>query len=262
MGLGLLHNFFITQIILSVINFQIIATIDNKSSLYRYIRCFYSSTHTRNLTQAECKRMSVVKKEKRFRGVSKDATWKKLGFLPSFKKGKEGEPKKYRALCIHCRKCQSNTSIDRLIIHRKSCSKFREDLTEELATRTGSGAVESKPAESKFSISTSEPEATASTIEISTSSLLDKLLDEDESSGRNPETTLVSYLSDLDQLVIPQSDANRLQKDLIKAETEYLEAKSDYFTKMNEIAELKRTVTMLEAKKTQLEIVKLRAECE
>ncbi|XP_017122812.1 uncharacterized protein LOC108143101 [Drosophila elegans] len=211
--------------------------------------------------------MSVVKKGKRVGGVSKDATWKKLGFLPAFKEGKDGEAKKYRALCIHCRKCQSNTSIDRLIIHRKSCTKFREDLTEELGTKAeeGGAPAESKPStEPEPSTAASETTAvTPSNIEFSTSNLLDKLLEDDESSGRNPESTLVSYLTDLDQLVAPlPSDANRLQKDLIKAETEYLEAKSEYFTKMNEIAELKRTMTMLEAKKTQLEIVKLRAECE
>ncbi|XP_016982010.1 uncharacterized protein LOC108046675 [Drosophila rhopaloa] len=204
--------------------------------------------------------MSVVKKAKRVGSVSKDATWKKLGFLPAFKEGKVGEAKKYRALCIHCQKCQSNTSIDRLIIHRKSCTKYREDLTEELGAKLEVDAPESMKTE--LSTDASDPAVTPSNIEFSTTSLLDKLLDEDESSGRNPETTLVSYLTDLDQLVVPPSDANRLQKDLIKAETEYLEAKSDYFTKMNEIAELKRTVTMLEAKKTQLEIAKLRAECE
>lgn len=82
---------------------------------------------------------------------------------------------------------------------------------------------------------------------------METLLDEDDQLVR----------IELDQLVAPlPTDSNRLQKDLIKAETEYLEAKSAYFNKMNEIAELRRTVTMLEAKKTQLEIVKLRAECE
>jgi len=107
-----------------------------------------------------------------------------------------------------------------------------------------------------------EQSSSGSTIDFTSNILLDKLIDEDDSSARNQESNLVSYLTDLDQLVIPSSDANRLQKDLIKAETEYLVVKSEYFTKMNEISELKRTVTLLEAKKTQLEIAKLRAECE
>ncbi|KAH8351090.1 hypothetical protein KR084_003294 [Drosophila pseudotakahashii] len=210
--------------------------------------------------------MSLAKKGKRAVGVSKDVTWKKLGFLPAFKQDKDGGPKKYRALCTHCRKCQSNTSIDRLIIHRKSCTKFREDLTDELGIKMEAGVKTESPdsAPAEPSTPASEPAITAQTIEISTSNLLEKLLDEDEGSGRQTDPTLVSYLTDLDQLVPHpiSSDANRLQKDLIKAETEYLLAKSEYFTKMNDISGLKRTVTMLEAKKTQLEIAKLRAECE
>ncbi|XP_017000308.2 uncharacterized protein Ibf2 [Drosophila takahashii] len=214
--------------------------------------------------------MSLAKKGKRAVGVSKDVTWKKLGFLPAFKQDKAGGPKKYRALCTHCRKCQSNTSIDRLIIHRKSCTKFREDLTDELGVKMDEGpclkteAPDATGAPAEPSTPASEPAITAQTIEISTSNLLEKLLDEDEGSGRTTDPTLVSYLTDLDQLV-PQplaSDANRLQKDLIKAETEYLVAKSEYFVKLNDISGLKRTLTMLEAKKTQLEIAKLRAECE
>ncbi|XP_017078828.1 uncharacterized protein LOC108112939 [Drosophila eugracilis] len=201
--------------------------------------------------------MSLAKnKRTRVGGVMKDATWKKLGFLPAFKDAKDGEAKKYRALCIHCRKCQTNTSIDRLIIHRKSCSKFREDLTEKLGVKTeASDSTVTEPDQAAS-------ETGQSTIEYSTANILDKILDDDEGSGRNPESTLVSYLTDLDQIVATPSDTNRLQKDLIKAETEYLVAKSEYFVKLNEISELKRTVTMLEAKKTQLEIVKLRAECE
>ncbi|EDV49812.1 uncharacterized protein LOC6552499 [Drosophila erecta] len=195
--------------------------------------------------------MSQTKKAKRPSGFSKDATWKKLGFLPAFKEGKDGEPKKYRALCTHCRKCQSNTSIDRLILHRKSCPKFREDLTAEFGIKMET--TDATPAEQSSS---------GSTIDFASNALLDKLIDEDDSSARNQESNLVSYLTDLDQLVMPSSDAHRLQKDLIKAETEYLVVKSEYFTKMNEISELKRTATLLEAKKTQLEIAKLRAECE
>ncbi|XP_016961477.1 uncharacterized protein LOC108032147 [Drosophila biarmipes] len=204
--------------------------------------------------------MSLAKKGKRAGGVSKDVTWKKLGFLPAFKQEKDGGAKKYRALCIHCRKCQSNTSIDRLIIHRKSCTKYREDLTEELGIKAE--ATDSSTTEANTT--TYEPTITTpQTIEFSTSNIVEKMLDEDEGSGRNAESTLVSYLTDLEQVVPhPASDANRQAKDLIKAETEYLVAKSEYFTKLNEISELKRTVTMLEAKKTQLEIAKLRAECE
>ncbi|KAH8293537.1 hypothetical protein KR054_001364, partial [Drosophila jambulina] len=198
-------------------------------------------------------------------GLSKEDTWKRLGFLPADKEGKDGDPKKYRAICIHCQKFQSNTSIDRLIIHRKSCTSFREDLTEELGLAPASG----KPASvglrkssvhrsagsdpSTPAANVAETDAPGSSDFNSTASMMEKLLDEDDQLVR----------IDLDELVAPiPSDSNRLQKDLIKAETEYLETKSIYFNKMNEIAELRRTVTMLEAKKTQLEIVKLRAECE
>ncbi|XP_017034269.1 uncharacterized protein Ibf2 [Drosophila kikkawai] len=195
-------------------------------------------------------------------GLTKEATWKRLGFLPADKEGKDGDPKKYRAICIHCQKYQSNTSIDRLIIHRKSCTSFREDLSVELGIPSTPG----KPAAGSVRKSTvlrsmkSDPltpagptDAPASGEFTSTASLMEKLLDEDDQLVR----------IDLDQLVSPlPSESNRLQKDLIKAETEYLETKSIYFNKMNEIAELRRTVTMLEAKKTQLEIAKLRAECE
>lgn len=55
-------------------------------------------------------------KHQRIRGNSKNTTWGMLGFV-SADKG-EGDSKKYRALCLHCNKYQSNTSIDRLIIHR------------------------------------------------------------------------------------------------------------------------------------------------
>ncbi|KAH8232536.1 hypothetical protein KR032_008871, partial [Drosophila birchii] len=196
----------------------------------------------------------LPKKVKRA-GLTKEDTWKKLGFLTADKEGKDGDPKKYRAMCIHCEKYQSNTCIDRLIIHRKSCTAFREDLTEELGTPTPGKPV----AVHRSTRSTSRPPGTAVAdtealvSSDSTASLMEKLLDEDDQ--------LVHI--DLDQLVAPlPSDSNRLQKDLIKAETEYLETKSIYFNKMNEIAELRRTVTMLEAKKTQLEIIKLRAECE
>ncbi|KAH8247448.1 hypothetical protein KR038_004537, partial [Drosophila bunnanda] len=196
-------------------------------------------------------------------GLTKEGTWKRLGFLTADKEGKDGDPKKYRAICIHCQKYQSNTSIDRLIIHRKSCATFREDLTKEL------GPDSVKPVAASLRKSTlhrsiksealtpaaavADTDAPASTEFTSTASLMEKLLDEDDELVR----------IDLDQLVAPlPPDSNRLQKDLIKAETEYLETKSIYFNKMNEIAELRRTVTMLEAKKTQLEIIKLRAECE
>ncbi|XP_020811412.1 uncharacterized protein LOC110186549 [Drosophila serrata] len=192
-------------------------------------------------------------------GLTKEATWKRLGFLSADKEGKDGDPKKYRAICIHCQKYQSNTSIERLIIHRKSCATFREDLTKELGVESGKAAslrkstahrsINSEPS----ATADVDPDAPANTEFNSTASLMEKLLDEDDELVR----------IDLDQLVAPlPSDSNRLQKDLIKAETEYLETKSIYFNKMNEIAELRRTVTMLEAKKTQLEIIKLRAECE
>ncbi|BFF93006.1 uncharacterized protein DMAD_10942 [Drosophila madeirensis] len=162
----------------------------------------------------------------RIRSSSKASTWKRLGFTPVA----DEVSKKQRALCLHCHKYQANTSIDRLIIHRKSCHKFKEDLTEEFKHR-GEQDIEPKV----------EP------------------LDEEV---RNAGPNLEGYLSNIDTLATPHADANRLQKELIKAETDYLLAKSAYFTKLNEIAELKRTVTMLEAKKTQLEIVKLKAECE
>ncbi|KAH8318847.1 hypothetical protein KR074_007879 [Drosophila pseudoananassae] len=212
-------------------------------------------------------------KPQRVRGNYKNTTWGMLGFMPADKE--DGDSKKYRALCLHCNKYQSNTSIDRLIIHRyvkyyfplskvckqmlsrKSCPKFKADLTEKLASLS-----------KKDMSSTEEPASPPTPAPISETNdpisvnLLDKLLVEDDN-DRNVGTSFVGYLNDLDQLAtFPASDANRLQKDLLKAETEYLEAKSEYFTKMNEISELKRTVTMLEAKKTQLEIVKLRAECE
>lgn len=143
---------------------------------------------------------------------------------------------------------------------RKSCPKFKADLTEKLSSLTKRDSASAEP--------TSPPAPAPAPAPISETNdaisvnLLDKLLVEDDS-DRNAGSTLVGYLNDLDQLAtFPASDANRLQKDLLKAETDYLEAKSEYFSKMNEISELKRTVTMLEAKKTQLEIVKLRAECE
>ncbi|XP_017088557.2 uncharacterized protein Ibf2 [Drosophila bipectinata] len=194
-------------------------------------------------------------KPQRVRGNYKNTTWGMLGFVSADKE--DGDSKKYRALCLHCNKYQSNTSIDRLIIHRKSCPKFKADLTEKLASLS-----------KKDTSSTEEPASPPTPAPISetndpiTVNLLDKLLVEDDN-DRNVGSSFVGYLNDLDQLAtFPASDANRLQKDLLKAETDYLEAKSEYFTKMNEISELKRTVTMLEAKKTQLEIVKLRAECE
>ncbi|KAH8382579.1 hypothetical protein KR009_004168 [Drosophila setifemur] len=206
--------------------------------------------------------MSSMKdhKPKRVRGNFKDITWGKLGFISADKE--EGDSKKYRALCIHCKKYQSNTSIDRLIIHRKSCQTYRADLTEELGKEMIKREVcapETPTAEPK---TPTEPVIATETIELSSTNLLDKLMVEDDC-GRGTDSTWVGYLNDLDQLVtLPPSDTNRLQKDLIKAETEYLETKSAYFVKLNEIAELKRTVTMLTAKKTQLEIAKLRAECE
>ncbi|EDV43306.1 uncharacterized protein Dana_GF18423 [Drosophila ananassae] len=194
-------------------------------------------------------------KHQRIRGNYKNTTWGILGFV-SADKG-EGDSKKYRALCLHCNKYQSNTSIDRLIIHRKSCPKYKADLTEKLSNLT-----KSKKETSAEPASPPAPAPISETNDPISVNLLDKLLVEDDS-DRNAGSTLVGYLNDLDQLAtFPASDANRLQKDLLKAETDYLEAKSEYFTKMNEISELKRTVTMLEAKKTQLEIVKLRAECE
>ncbi|KAH8278662.1 hypothetical protein KR018_006651 [Drosophila ironensis] len=195
------------------------------------------------------------KKPKRVRGNYKNVTWKRLGFVSADQE--DGDAKKYRALCLHCNKCQSNTSIDRLIIHRKSCPIYKADLTDELGS-----PVLKKEISSTETNTSPESAPITETIELPSVNLLDKLLVEDDN-DRNGGSTLVGYLNELDQLVaLPPSDANRLQKDLIKAETEYLEAKAAYFTKMNEISELTRSVTMLEAKKTQLEIAKLKAECE
>ncbi|XP_022220812.2 uncharacterized protein LOC111073008 [Drosophila obscura] len=175
----------------------------------------------------------------RIRGSSKASTWKRLGFTPI----PDANTRKLRALCLHCHKGQANTSIDRLIIHRKSCIKFKEDLTDEFKNKNKEEQEITPKVEPEFP-----------------SHILDKLLEEDD--ARTAGTGLEGYLSNMDTLAAPHADSSRLQKELIKAETEYLETKSAYFNKMNEIAELKRTVTMLEAKKTQLEIVKLRAECE
>ncbi|EDW39175.1 GL13548 [Drosophila persimilis] len=180
----------------------------------------------------------------RIRGSSKASTWKRLGFTPV----PDPATKKQRALCLHCHKPQANTSIDRLVIHRKSCNKYKVDLTEEFKNirdqEGGKSEIEPKPVGATYT----------------TSITLDKLLEDDD--VRNSGADLEGYLTHIDALAAPHADASRLQKELIKAETEYLETKSTYFNKLNEIAELKRTVTMLEAKKTQLEIVKLRAECE
>lgn len=69
--------------------------------------------------------MSTVTKRPKRAGLTKVETWKRLSFVPADQEGKDGDGKKYRAMCLHCQKCQANTSIDRLIIHRYEASIFR-----------------------------------------------------------------------------------------------------------------------------------------
>ncbi|XP_068155604.1 uncharacterized protein Ibf2 [Drosophila tropicalis] len=184
----------------------------------------------------------------------KAVTWKRLGFLPS------NDKKKYRAFCIYCKKNQANTSIGRLVIHRKSCTEHKMDLTEEfkeggvLSLTEGSHCLDDELKIDEEVESDHIPEAEPS--DSSTTNIIDKLLEDDDTEV---------YVSDIEHPLASgssQTDANRLQKDLIKAETEYLEAKAAYFDKLHEISDLRRTLTMLEAKKTQLEIIQLKAECE